>query len=635
MLNPSETPSGLPQNSGRSLVLAKLQQEYPRIVQELEALETRACSRGAERNYVKGLLIGAYCSEDQNTNSESINDARKLLHSLELDPKEVRPGFHQFCKGLGVNSRSLKRAAPRLMALAETQKDRLGIANSIIRSLLCGVANELGDAEIKQRFLSKNISEKELLEVLAYSASESRTNCVRAMLYLATLYPDVQGFVVAKLNNMLHFVGTPERISILSEIIQREKDPNAAVQVQQMLLGSFDLKQLKDVVAGAGERKLLAIGRPEVKELLAYAAILPLTRQVKIPARLASTSTRADVKEQWAKLQESINKIGEICLEQEHYRASPLAKRLLKIANLHLTEIKCLSEESSTLAEQIKACNCLRAKCGLEFLYGIQLANERHTPAGDYRRWEEKEIQEIKEVLERIPEGRVLFTPKLNSIQRVKSLGQHVLGQRFDNGIIRIADEAINHPYVKKAYQGHSSLQITLTHELGHSVQLGAVGAGLEEKGDSFVFIPGEPAYNFDEFMNLSGWSLIGEKRYKIENHGLSVVLDGEHLPLGLPTKLRGEYIMLVYNQGLLLSYRLDGQFSLIDYSRSNPWEDWAEGFCEYVMLPERLILFAPQKFLYFEQEFRKYAADKSLLRQLQEMLSRKEADGGDRAMAA
>jgi|GEM_PF-2862042 len=589
-------------------------------------------SKVLDRCYLKGLLLSSYCNSDS---QEDKSEALKLLRSLELDPAEPRPGFHRFCKGLNLSSETLKRAAPRLLALAQNQRERLGIAHSIVRSLLCAAAAGLEDPALKRRYLRENITEKELLEVLVHLSSESRTNCVRAMLYLASLYEDVQGFMVAKLNNMLHFVGTPERIAILSELAGRDKDPAVRVQAQHILLGSFDLKQLKDVVNGVGEEKLLAFEQPAVKELLAYSAILPSVRQVKLPERLAETADKTQLQQRLGELIESLTRVGEICLSQSQYVSSPLAKRLIKIINLRLDEAKRILDNGGPLTKQIRAYHCLHAKCSTEFFYGIYLADERCKPDGTHRRWKENEIHEIRQVLNRIPEGRVLFTPKLNTLQRVKSLGQHVLGQRFDNGTIRIADAAVNHPYVKKAYQDQSSLQITLTHELGHSIQLGALGPWLKEKDDGFVFIPGEPAYNFDEFMSLSGWNLINDKRYKIENNGLSVVLDGEHLPLGLPTKLRGEPIMLVYNQGLLLSYRLDGRFSLIDYSRSNPWEDWAEGFCEYIMLPERLILFAPQKFLYFEQEFRKYAAAGRLLRLLHESLAKEDEGQNPQRLAA
>ena len=83
---------------------------------------------------------------------------------------------------------------------------------------------------------------------------------------------------------------------------------------------------------------------------------------------------------------------------------------------------------------------------------------------------------------------------------------------------------------------------------------------------------------------------------------------------------------MLVHDEitDQIYSYRKDAAFSLgVRFRTLNPWEDWVEAFTEYIYLPERLITYAPQKFIYFEQELRKYEDEPDLLEKLNSRLMR------------
>ena len=70
------------------------------------------------------------------------------------------------------------------------------------------------------------------------------------------------------------------------------------------------------------------------------------------------------------------------------------------------------------------------------------------------------------------------------------------------------------------------------------------------------------------------------------------------------------EWIVFRHGSNNLLFYhRVDAEFSLNNYSLSDPLEDFAEAFTEYTLCPDRLIECAPEKFYYMEIHFRMYRA--------------------------
>ena len=166
-------------------------------------------------------------------------------------------------------------------------------------------------------------------------------------------------------------------------------------------------------------------------------------------------------------------------------------------------------------------------------------------------------------------------------------------------------------------YPKVSSLQVVLTHELGHSIQLGRDGGGVV--GDHYT--PGEASFDFDEFVRLGGWAVYLPDSYQITNGGAAVKIEGHEYPIDRPVKFHGEFVTFLFDGWQLSSYKSAAPFSLRWYSRTTPWEDWAEGFAEYNLMPQRLITFAPEKFQYFEDEFGKYSDRKDLQKLLDDNL--------------
>ena len=558
--------------------------------------------------------------------------AEEISREFEFKPGRSRAGFQPFCKVPGINLRDFKGRAGWLLNSSAQPDKQQELAKSLIRGLFNTAASTIKDPQYREYFANPGLSDKQLIEALAFVESAERMKCVRALLYLSATYPQIENFLAQKLNNILHFTSTSEKSALIKELLKPESGAPSPEHIRKILGASVDLEQMCQIVADCGKAGLLSLNHNLINEFIARSSILTETR--KILSSNAGEQPEAP-QARLDKLEAMLEAAGAACICDSACARTVAARRLLRAISSHLSEVRALRHEEKDPCVRDAAIEQMTARLNVEFHYGLNLADERKNTANTHRRWSIHEIEEAREALQRIPEGRLIFTPKLHTIQRVGTLGEHILGMRTDSGIIKIADDAVAHPYVELAYRGESSFQITLTHELGHAIQLGPEGPGLEEAGHEVTIAPGDPCYNFREFMQLSKWQVIAEDRYKIEDAGLSVVLDGVSLPVGVPCRFQDQRIILVYNQGLLLSYDTDAQFSLIDYSRSNPWEDWAESFCEYIMLPQRLLKFAPQKFMYFEEEFRKYAAEgvQALLKRLAE--SRDNDDQSDLSQAA
>jgi len=210
--------------------------------------------------------------------------------------------------------------------------------------------------------------------------------------------------------------------------------------------------------------------------------------------------------------------------------------------------------------------------------------------------------------LERIGEGRLLLTPLLQEIRRVSDLGDNIMGVRFPDGRIALADLAVDNEKFAALYGNISSLQLVLTHELGHAVQLGMFYGDVKfdpQKG--WCVDEGDPLYDFSEYMKLSGWRMIDPQRYEFLDAGSFVLIDGVLFPLESPVIVDGEELVLVKCRELLFGYAKDADFSSRWYSKVNPWEDFAEAFMEYFLAPEKLLQSAPEKFRFLETELRYY----------------------------
>ena len=358
----------------------------------------------------------------------------------------------------------------------------------------------------------------------------------------------------------------------------------------------------------------------EIKEVVALSTLGTSLRNASLPEDLNDTATEHETLQTLEEIAEALQERASIVQAESSLIETVAARNFLATALYDLEYMQSAKEQATSNEELVELANEMIAKIEIEFYYAVVLTHEEASFFSPGAAWSVSELESINSALESLPEGLVLTTPLLTQIQRVSSLGEYVMGQRFPNGLIRIADFAVDNDYVSVAYEGLNSLEVTLVHEIGHSVQLGADDHDdvfSEDRHGNFSLADGDKEYDFHEFMEVSGWKVVDPDTWELSEERQSVIIDDRRIPIGVPVVYEGEQRIFTLDQGILYSHDTLASFSLIQYSRTNPWEDWAEGFAEYILLPERLIEFAPEKFEYFEQELRVYQDDPELLEAL------------------
>lgn len=486
------------------------------------------------------------------------------------------------------------------------------------RWMLHDIAEKLDDPALRAHYTRQGISERELIGVLRYATSEQRVDVLKAVLSGLSQDPSSAEFAREKGDNMCRFMSATERI-VAARLLLEDSKALSAEAVAIILQSSSDLHELMEIIGGLGMERLLALNNADIQECVAISLLMP--RLDMRPARAAAsagteleTLARAVDALRFAMEEclETVRAVQELCPSQT---GAQLEETFLY--NLHFFSER--SGESSTPEQVSELISMMTLKMELECRYGIKLSHEEQGPRGDGAEWTERSLRDVARALEKLPEGLVLTTPRLYEIQVVDNLGPYVMGARFPTGVIRICECSIDHVMLALAYGGISSLEHTLVHEIGHGIQIGGTDTDFTDAGRRIA--PGSIRTDFQEFMELSGWQVVDESKYEIRNMGLSVFIDGQEIPVEVPTRLNGQPVVLSIYGGRLFMRDALAEFSLVPYSRTSPWEDYAEAFAEYYLLPERLITFAPRKFEFFEQEYGRYADRADLLKLLGERL--------------
>ncbi|MCO6432617.1 MAG: hypothetical protein J5J00_17325 [Deltaproteobacteria bacterium] len=505
-------------------------------------------------------------------------------------------------------------------------------AEQWVRERLYTIAEQQADKSIREKFLVREISQRELLGVLEYADSEQLLGFSKDLILLSGTQPEIERLLRDKFDNILYFANDCEKHELITFLLESPDIRNRFDLAADVLRSSENLEELTWLTEQIGADRILASGHENLKECYAQAVFKGFAASLTLPAPLPKDATVEQCKVYTQQLTEVLEEIMEYCLSHE-LAGSKAAMDLLRTAASDIADLRfeesLYQDSPAALTERL---NINRTMLQIELMYGVNVSygsNDFLDVFGLFRtstvaRWSAKDVEEIADVLAAIPEKHLLFSPNLREIQRVTSLGPGVLGARYGNGTIKIADLTISHQGMMRAYQGVSSLKIVLAHEIGHGIQIGAGRSGIDyDNGPSFE--AGEERYDFDEYLVLSGWTVIERDRYEISEDGEFIILDGEPYKPEEPIVHDGRNMVLVFHpeQDLLFAYDSDAKFSYRPYSRTSPWEDFAEAFAEYLYLPERLIEMAPEKFLHLELEFRRYHNDEKIKRLLDAALQK------------
>lgn len=266
--------------------------------------------------------------------------------------------------------------------------------------------------------------------------------------------------------------------------------------------------------------------------------------------------------------------------------------------------------------------------------------------------WTEKRVEELRCALAMLPDGHRIMTPTLHVIHMapMKNLGEWRASCRIALGVPGI----LRHNR-RDEFGGASHMIGVTVHEVAHSLHMSGENPCVTwEPSTGIPLTPTNPLFDLSTFASLSTWRVVGPVSRDQVIGKDSVRIDGHLVPLDRPLKLpdgdafrhlKGsfgdEWIVFRYQptDKLLYVHRATAAFSRSGNATSDPFEDWAEAFSEYLLCPEDLIALAPEKFYYMELHMKLYhiTTDLAILRAMFSALQTKqrkaiqESSGGEK----
>ena len=542
--------------------------------------------------------------------------------------------LNSFASTLTLNSAGFKV----LFRAAANQGVAPALAESVVRDKLRSAAKTIKDPDLRGKYLDENISDRDLIDVLAHVSPKTRLQVLQTLLTLSEMTEDLDSFIKEKIDNALCHCESTEKIALLKHILSSDKTEVTNLAVHGVLRSAKDIDTLVKVVNAVSVDKLLELDNSDITNLVAYAVLHPKLEKASLPKSLSLGNTALSTYNAYTYLEDAITERMIILRSDGRLTDTQMVREYLAIGGELVNELSSRRSEARGNSHRLRyAHNIVLEKMDLAFRYGVNAADSqtRQTIFGDVIpgvKWELSELAEVREALDILPELRLLDTPNLTTIERVKDLGRGVMGARYPDGTIRIADFAVNMKEIEEIFPGYSSLTAVLVHELLHGIQLGASGSGVKESESGELSIEaGERIIDFDEFTKISGWTPIAEDRWDPVHGGRAIKLDGEVYHLNVPVVHQGKDIIITYSRGTVYTRKAYAGFSLDLYSTTNPWEDYAETATEYFLAPERLIELSPEKFQFFEQEFGMFKDREDLKKLLEESLKKYKEKYGDR----
>lgn len=491
-----------------------------------------------------------------------------------------------------------------------------------VKGRFTSIAARVADPEKRAYYQDPGRSMRELVGVIAYLTPSQRITFLLDLFQASRSDSALHSQLDGKLDQLTRLCSLPERCALIRALLL---DRSQSLLVCGILKSSEDLITLSSVVRDVGVESLLESGDPTLREYAAHAVLGPVMRDLLPTEELSLEASASESCAYLERLQATLQVQRSFLNADARFLGSNLVADYTSAIEENLRALSVVESTPFDPATLIAQVRYLTLKHALEIRYCVSFATHAATPGESESQptWTERDLKAAAAAFARLDEGRVLFTPWLYRIERVSSLGEGVLGARFPDGTIRISDEAIGNGWVSFMYGGVNSLEYTLIHEIGHGFQLGSKGGGIVEAPTHRLhFESGEADLDFAEFIRLAGWQVFANSDFTVAENGLAVLIDGRTYPLGVPVQLGDRTLVLSPYAGVLIGYDAKTSFTLVPYSRTNPWEDWAEAFAEYHVNPRRMIRCAPEKFKFMEEEFGKYRYDEELHSLLRDALT-------------
>lgn len=397
--------------------------------------------------------------------------------------------------------------------------------------------------------------------------------------------------------------------------------------------------ELFELLTPVMSRRLAGCGSRKLTEIVAKALVLKTLDPLKVTASMWPRSfrennaknrslARSKVRELEAAARKGLSGLDALEFLSHKPRSKTESRPLIPARPLH--------DARMTLAWILRSAEKFRAtphtsygrlrefvndatrRLALERSDGIRLFQSHKLPDKDL--WKPRLVERFVSAFRLVPESERIMTPNLRDFILTQSPHS---GERRLSGRIAFDYPGELFRWRDPRYDGVASLTRLVLHEVAHGIQLGHQGRTQNwEAKTGELLSPNNPLIDLKGFCELSGWRILGwfDSSQFVGNEG--VRLHGQLFPLGRPVTIKfplspdlgmpqsSEGVILRRGEGnFLYCHDVNARFSLNSYAFSEPFEDWAEAFAEYIICPDRLIDLAPSKFYYMEIHFRAYRA--------------------------
>lgn len=490
------------------------------------------------------------------------------------------------------------------------------------------------------------IFEDPRLSILEYAPAlaslphrHDRLAAVESLLKAAKTNDRYRSYITSKLPMLISLMPLWDKVGILNTVLSDRAWKRAKVRAAMafaVVRSARDLVEMKGLVSSSRAPLLFKLPHKELREIVAKTVIMRSFSKLAIPTGLAqrySAKAVSNPREARGRVKAKLLELHGAVVEHlkvldafknmaslrsaREFRRS--LKEALKVLQPVIARPGALPEHRLSRFHGAQLANFLSLKLRTELSQGVWLTR-RTLPSGEKTRaWTAREIRNLGQDLRLVSEGHLLMTPLLHRFERYSS--PH-WGERHWSGAIRLSDRGRVDRDLSSDCGGIRVSRVVLLHEVGHALQMGANVEPTAWNKSGEVQQPSDPLFDFPAFCRLSEWRVISEP-WQLEHNRNAVRVNGVLHLLHHPTKLNGELVTLCLAEHppeptLLMSYRPGSTFAVSAASpEPDPFEWWADGFMEYVTLPERLSEIAPEHFLYFHLHFRKYPEESDLVQEV------------------
>jgi hypothetical protein len=370
---------------------------------------------------------------------------------------------------------------------------------------------------------------------------------------------------------------------------------------------------------------------PQLKPYIDFYNIRKALHAVAKPKQAVITDSMVAVTARRCELKQYVREL-KIALDQiPGIRSRTMYKLYNRALSVAQKEVQHIFAGTRSKKERRERVNCFLKELDCEIRFALSLevrASKPNVAKSKLPHWDKKYLSALAGSIKCLAEPLVVFTDKLSRIIITQNKNDDDLGSRERNGDITLNELKIKEQPLTFLYGRHSELKTLLLHEMGHSLHL------RRSRLSSIEDVYGQadrlnPILQHSLWMRSMGWKIIPPEEFKVLERSRGIRLHGQEYPLELQTQYEGNDVTFQlsrYGPKSSVVYQVGGEHYHDVYGASNPTEHFVSALGTYLLKPAECLQKYPITFIYFEQQFNRYAQDTYLSEAIQVLEEKKYA---------